>query len=99
MDENFKKQIATDFGLSSMPATEQDKMIERIGNMLFEAVVERSIDEMGEETINQFEDLLGGVGQDYQKVINFLRTNVSSFNNIVSDEMARLKRATSGIFA
>ena len=99
MDENFKKKIIEDFGLSSMQTVEQEKIIERIGNMLFEAVVERSIDEMDEKAMSDFENLINSVGEDYQKVISFLNSHVSGFQSIVSEELARLKRATSGIFA
>src|SRR3989344_4676425 len=99
MDDNFKKQIANDFGLQNMPREEQEKFIERIGNMLFEAVVERSIDSMDEKTANDFETLIGTVSGDYDKVITFLKSNIPAFQEIVSDEMSRLKRTTSGIFA
>src|SRR5512142_757516 len=99
MNENFKKQIALDFGLSKMRAEEQEKMIERIGTLLFEAVVERAVDRMDVQTVNDFEDLLGQAGNDYQKVLDFLKGRVTGFGEIVSDELARLKRATSGIFA
>jgi DNA topoisomerase IA len=99
MDENFKKQIANDFGLMGMDTPAQERMIERIGNMLFEAVVERSVDIMDEKAINDFESLMDSIGQDYQRVISFLKERVPDFQALVSDEMARLKRATSGIFA
>ena len=33
MDENFKKKIAEDFGLTTMPEEEQEKFIEKIGNI------------------------------------------------------------------
>ncbi len=99
MDENFKKKIAEDFGLSQMPEGEQEKFIERIGNMLFETVIERSVDKMDEAVMADFDGVLNTAGEDYQKVIGFLRERVPGFKEIVSDEMSRLKRATSGIFA
>ena len=99
MDTNFKTKISDDFGLGKLKPEDQEKMIERIGNMLFEAVVERSIDEMTEETLENFENFMGSVGKDYDKVIAFLSQHVPGFQTIVSDEMARLKRATAGLFA
>jgi len=99
MNDEFKKRIAKDFGLENMEPEEQEKMIEKIGNLLFEAVVERAVDAMDEETMNDFEDALGKAGGDYQKVVAFLKSHVAGFDKIVSDEMSRLKRATSGIFA
>lgn len=99
MDQNIKKKISTDFGLIQMDSEEQERMIEKIGNLLFESVVERSLDLMDEQTTKDFDEVLTNAGGDYQKVIGFLRDNVPTFQNIVIDEMARLKKATSGIFS
>lgn len=99
MNDELKKKIIEDFGLSKMAPEEQDKFIERIGNMLFEAVIERSIDEMDKDTMTGFDEVISNAGEDYQKVISFLSQRVDGFKEIVSEEMARLKKATSGIFA
>lgn len=99
MDENFKKKLTEDFGLTSMGSKEQERMIEKIGNLLFESVVERAVDIMDDETMDQFDQVLANVGGDYQKVISFLKEKVPGFDSVVSEEMSRLKRATSGIFA
>ncbi len=99
MDENFKKKIAEDFGLGNMDSREQERMIEKIGNLLFESVVERAVDVMDESVMNEFDDVISNAGNDYQKVISFLKSRVPGFDEIVSGELSRLKRATSGIFA
>lgn len=99
MNDELKQKIAKDFGLESMDPEEQERMIEKIGTLLFESVVERAVDEMNDQDMNDFDALLNEAGEDYQKVIDFLKTRVSGFNKIVSEEMSRLKRATSGIFA
>lgn len=99
MNDEFKKKIAEDFGLGNMDSREQENMIEKIGNLLFESVVERAIDVMDEEAMNEFDEIVGDAGSDYQKVISFLKSKVPGFNEIVSEELSRLKRATAGIFA
>lgn len=99
MDENFNKKIVEDFGLGNMDAREQERMIEKIGNLLFESVVEKAVDVMDETTMNDFDEAIANAGSDYQKVISFLKERVLGFDTIVSEEMSRLKRATSGIFA
>jgi len=99
MNEEFNKKIAEDFGLGNMDSREQERMIEKIGNLLFESVVERSVDIMDEEAMNDFDEVVSNAGSDYQKVISFLKTRVPGFDEIVSEELSRLKRATSGIFA
>jgi hypothetical protein len=99
MNEEFKKKIITDFGLENMDSREQENMIEKIGNLLFESVIERAVDVMDDSVMNDFENVIANAAGDYQKVISFLNSNVSGFDKIVSEEMSRLKKATSGIFA
>ena len=99
MNDEFNKKIIKEFGLDGMSSREQERMIEKIGNLLFESVVERAVDLMNEEVMNDFDGTVGSAGSDYQKVISFLKSRVPGFDKIVSEEMSRLKRATSGIFA
>jgi len=99
MDNNLKNKIVQDFGLTSMDSEEQEKYIERIGNLLFESVIERSVSVMDDNSATEFESFLSPDNQDYHKVISFLQERVPGFSTIVSEEMARLKRASSGIFA
>ena len=99
MNEEFNKKIAKDFGLENMDSAEQEKMIEKIGNLLFESVVERAVDEMDESSMNGFEDTIEHAEGDYQKVISFLKDHVKGFDIIVSEELSRLKLATAHIFA
>ena len=99
MSEEINKKIAKDFGLENMDSREQERMVEKIGNLLFESVVERAVDVMDEETMNDFDSAIAEAGSDYQKIISFLKSRAPGFNKIVSEEMSRLKRATAGIFA
>jgi len=99
MNDEFKKKIVEDFGLQSMDGVEQERMIEKIGTMLFESVVERAVDLMDEAVMNDFDETINSAGEDYQKVISFLKERVVGFDKIVTEELSRLKRATSGIFA
>ena len=99
MNDEFKKKIAKDFGLENLDPQEQERMIEKIGNLLFESIVERAIEVMDDSVMNDFENAVGEAGSDYQKIISFLKSRVLGFDAIVAEEMSRLKRATSGIFA
>ena len=49
--------------------------------------------------MNDFDGAITEAGSDYQKIISFLKSRVPGFDEIVSEELSRLKRATSGIFA
>lgn len=99
MDQDLKNKIIGDFGLTQMTEASQEDMIDKIGTLLFESVVERSLDTMDEGMIGEFERIVTESGEDYGKVISFLRERVPGFTEIVAEELARLRRATSGIFS
>lgn len=99
MNDEFKKKIAQDFGFQNLDSREQERMIEKIGNLLFESVVERAVDLMDEEAMNAFEEEVANAGSDYGRIVSFLKTKVAGFDAIVTEEMSRLKRAASGILA
>lgn len=99
MSEDINRKIAKDFGLTNMGDEEQERMVEKIGNLLFESVTERAVDLMDEETAMRFDGLLETAGNDYRQIISFFKSNVPGFDKIVTEELSRLKHATSSIFA
>lgn len=99
MDENLKKKIIEDFGLTNIDIESQAEMIDKIGTLLFEAVVERALDVMEDSMLSEFETCIDQNEQDFGRVIAFLRDRVPGFKEIVSEELNRLRRTTSSIFA
>jgi len=99
MDDQIKQKIATDFGFAGLPPLEQERMIEKVGNMLFESVLERSFDSLSDKDLTEYESMLGGSGADYQKIMSFFKERVPTFSTIVSEELNRLKKATSTLLA
>jgi len=99
MNDELNKKIIADFGLENMDSREQERMIEKIGNLLFESVIKRAVDTMDDKATNDFDEVIAAANNDYQKIISFLKSRVSGFDKIVSEELSRLKHTISGIFA
>ena len=99
MNDEIKQKIATDFGFADLPPMEQERMIEKVGNMLFESVLERSFDSLSEQDLADYENMLGETGADYQKIMAFFKQRVPTFSQIVSEELARLKKTASMLLA
>lgn len=95
----MKQKIATDFGFADLPPQEQERMIEKVGNMLFESVLERSFDSLSEQDLTEYEKMLGEAGADYQKIMAFFKARVPTFSQIVSSELSRLKKTASMLLA
>lgn len=99
MNDELKQKIASDFGFSDLPQLEQERMIEKIGNMLFEAVLDRSFDSLSEDDVNQYETLLSEEGADYERIMSFFKAHVPTFSTIVSEELNRLKKSAVTLLA
>ncbi|HEY4516137.1 MAG TPA: DUF5663 domain-containing protein [Candidatus Paceibacterota bacterium] len=95
MNPDIKSKIAHDFGFAGLSPLEQERMIEKVGNMLFESVLERSFDSLVEKDLDEYEKMLGAAGADYQKIMGFFQERVPQFPTIVSEELGRLKKMTS----
>ena len=99
MNDEIKQKIANDFGFADLPPMEQERMIEKVGNMLFESVLERSFDSLSEQDLTDYENMLGESGADYQKIMSFFKARVPTFSSIVSSELSRLKKTTTTLLA
>ena len=95
----MKQKIASDFGFADMPPLEQERMIEKVGNMLFESVLERSFDSLADKDLDDYEKMLSEAGADYNKIMAFFKEKVPEFGKIVSEELNRLKKVTSMLMA
>lgn len=95
----MRQRVANDFGLAALPPLEQERMIDKVGNMLFESVLERSFDSLNEKDLADYEEMLGQTGANYEKIIIFFKDRVPNFANIVSEELSRLKKAATALLA
>ena len=83
--------IIAELGLDFLPAGDRTRVAERIGSVIYQAVLLRVLDELTNEKEEEFERLLAKDPDDMKAVFAFFRENVTDFDGIVEEEIARFK--------
>ncbi|MDQ5948985.1 MAG: hypothetical protein QG589_110 [Patescibacteria group bacterium] len=85
------KEIITEWGLQSLPEQKQIEIVDRIGHMLYQAVLVRSLDILSDEEQEEFDVLLDNDGTTPQDVLVFLHSKIPTFQLLVAEEKDKLK--------
>ena len=99
MNDEMRQKIAQDFGFADLPPLEQERMIEKVGNLLFESVLERSFDHLNDKDLLDYEQMLEKSGAGYENIMTFFKERIKNFSEIVSEELGRLKKTSSTLMA
>ena len=99
MEQDEKQRMVQEWGLEKMSPAEQNSFIDRIGQTLYHAVAMRATEEMSEEDQNTFEAFLAKEGDevDMLTVLEYLKTHVAAFDQLVAEETAKLKEELSAL--
>jgi hypothetical protein len=85
------ENIIKDLGFDRLPRGEQEKAILSFGRIIFQAVLIRVLDELDEKSKDEFEALLTKRPDDQDAILAFLQTKLPNLNDIVNEEVSRLK--------
>jgi hypothetical protein len=91
MNSILSKDVIKEWGLSSMKATEQSAMVERIGRILYQAILVRALDILSEKEQIEFDELLDLDSTTPDDVLAFLQKRIPTFDKMVEDEKKSLK--------
>ena len=83
--------ITEAFGLSGLPKSISDSLLEEIDALVFRSVLFRIMIDMDEDDKNELNDVLETAGDDFQKPFSFLKEKVKNFDEIVEEEVMRIK--------
>ncbi len=92
MNDTLSKDVVKEWGLQSRPKEKQEEMVERIGRMIYQAILVRSLDILSEKEQNEFDDLLDNNTTTPQDVVTFLKSKIPTFDKLVEEEKMALKR-------
>lgn len=92
MNIPISKDIIKEWGLQSMSPEKQEEMVERIGRMLYQAILVRSLDILSEKEQNEFDTILDNDDTTPQNVLAFLESKIPTFQTLLSEEKMNLKR-------
>ena len=91
MNSILSKQIVDEWGLHSLPEMKQVEVVDRIGRMLYQAILVRSLDILSEKEQVELDLILDEDTTTPQDVLSFLNSKIPTFNQLRIEEINKLK--------
>ncbi len=92
MNNILSKDIIEDWGLGSLPPDKQADVVDRMGKMIYQAILVRALDILSEKEQEEFDSILDNDNSTPQDVLSFLKSKIPTFDQIVIEERNNLKR-------
>ena len=83
--------MVAEWGLSNLPEIKQVEMVDRIGRLLYQALLVRSLDILSEKEQTEFDLLLDEDTTTPQNVLQFLAAKIPTFEEMRKEEVEKLK--------
>lgn len=87
----LSKEIVQEWGLGKLPEPKQVEIVERIGRMIYQAILVRALDILTEKEQMELDLLLDEDTTTPQDVLAFLNTKIPTFERLVQEERMSLK--------
>ncbi|MFA5888646.1 MAG: DUF5663 domain-containing protein [Candidatus Paceibacterota bacterium] len=91
-DDTLSKDIIKEWGLESLTSEKQVEIADRVGKMIYQALLVRALDILSEKEQTEFDLLLDEDATTPQDVLVFLQSKIPTFGQLVSEERQNLKR-------
>jgi len=91
MNNALSKDIIKEWGLGSLAPEKQLEMVERIGRIIYQAVLVRTLDILSEKDQNEFDLLLDQDTTTPDDVLAFLQKKIPTFEQILLEERKSIK--------
>lgn len=87
----LSKDIIVEWGLGELPLEEQVDMVDRIGRLIYQALLVRSLDILSEVEQTEFDLLLDEDTTTPEEVVLFLERKIPTFKLLLKEEVNKLK--------
>lgn len=91
MNTSVTKKTIIEWGLGTLSESAQVEMIDRIGRLLYQALLVRSLDILSEKEQEELDRLLDQDSTSPDDVFIYLSQKIPTFNILVKDEREKLK--------
>lgn len=91
MNNILSKDIIKEWGLQSLSEIKQVEMVERIGKIIYQAILVRALDILSDKEQTEFDELLDLDTTTPEEVLKFLASKIPTFDQLVLEERKSLK--------
>ncbi|MEK7452947.1 MAG: hypothetical protein AAB614_01810 [Patescibacteria group bacterium] len=89
----LQQNIIKELGIDNLPEKEKEEMLLRIGKIIFQDVMFRVVEILSEKDQDEMSKLFDETAGDDEgdKVLDFLRSKIDNFDDIVGEEIVKFK--------
>ncbi len=91
MNNTLSQDIVREWGLQSLPPEKQTEMADRIGRLMYQAVLVRALDILSDKEQTEFDLLLEENDTTPTEVLAFLQSKIPTFEQLANEERNKLK--------
>ena len=88
----LSKEIIKEWKLETLPDLKREEVVNKIGRILYQAILVRTLDILSEEEQDELDDLLNKESSSPKEVLLYLKKKIPSFDDLVREEKENLKR-------
>ena len=92
--QEMMKAIVAEWGLESFPPEQQMEMVDKIGDLVYQAILLKAVDMLEEKDEAEFDALVEAPGTDAPKVLEFFAKKIPDFDTLVEKEVKNVKAQT-----
>ena len=87
----LSKDIIKEWGLFSLPEEKRKEAVERIGRIMYQAILVKSLDILSADEQTELDSLLDHDSTTPEDVLKFLQSKIPTFDQLVLEERKSLK--------
>ena len=87
----LSKDIIKEWNLASLPESKRKEVVERIGKIMYQAILVRSLDILSADEQTELDSLLDKDSTTPEDTLNFLKEKIPTFDKLVAEERKSLK--------
>jgi len=88
----LSKDVIAEWGLGDLSQEEQIEMVDRIGRLIYQAILVRSLDILSDTEQEEFDLLLDEDTSTPEDVVIFLERKIPTFKLLLKEEIGKLKQ-------
>jgi len=86
------QDVSKELGLDTLSVEEQQNTLKKVGDVIFQRVMMRMIEELSEEAKTELDKLLTEKNNDPEVMLGFLRSKLTNFDDLVMEEVVGFKK-------
>ncbi len=87
----LSKEITKEWDLSKIPLEKREEAVNRIGRILYQAILVRTLDILSSEEQNELDEIMNKNSTTPKDIFLFLRSKIPTFDELVREERDNLK--------